>query len=56
VLRAPGRIRSKAPIFSQAGGNDQMSEEVMTTVDLHPFVNQGAIRGEYGVFMNYRKG
>ncbi len=55
VLRVPGRCRPKAPIFSHADGNDQLMGSEPLTVDLHPFVNQGAIRGEFGVFLAYEK-
>jgi uncharacterized protein len=56
ALSVKGYVRSKAPIFAQDPGNAQLCGVEPLTVTLLPFVNQGAVRGEYGVFMGYRKG
>ncbi|MCD6345394.1 MAG: glycoside hydrolase family 127 protein, partial [Anaerolineae bacterium] len=54
ALRVAGQVRAKAPIFAQAAGNKQLQPAEPLTVTLLPFVNQGSIRGEYGVFMAYK--
>jgi hypothetical protein len=53
VLRVPGRIRSKAPVFASSSANARLPGSEALSLVLHPFVNQGAIRGEYRVFMEH---
>ena len=55
VLSIPAHTRSRAPIFAQPDANAALGQREAGTVLLHPFVNQGAIRGEYGVFLEHDK-
>jgi DUF1680 family protein len=55
ALRVPGYIQSRAPIFAAPQANSELSGRQEQTLLLLPFVNQGAIRGEYRVFMEYVK-
>jgi hypothetical protein len=55
VLSVAAHARSRAPIFSQPDANAAMDRRDVADVLLHPFVNQGAIRGEYGVFLEHDK-
>jgi len=51
ALRVPARLRPYAPIFSRAEGNARLPSAEDLSVVLLPFVNQGAIRGQFRVFM-----
>jgi hypothetical protein len=53
ALRVPGFVRSRAPVFSTPGGNAPLPGRQDQSLLLHPFANQGAIRGIYRVFMEY---
>jgi hypothetical protein len=55
VLRIPARIKSKAPMFATSTGNAELPSAASQTISLLPFANQGAIRGDYAVFMEYKK-
>jgi hypothetical protein len=54
VLRIPATVESKAPMFAQPAGNVELPPAAPETVSLLPFANQGAIRGDYAVFMDYK--
>jgi len=51
ALRVTGHIRSREPMFASSAANSQLSGRQEQSFLLYPFVNQGAIRGEYRVFM-----
>ena len=53
VLRVPGFVRSRAPVFATPGGNTSLPGRQEQSLLLHPFADQGAIRGVYRVFMDY---
>ena len=53
LLRVPGYIKSQAPMFASSAVNSALPEQQEETFLLLPFANQGAIRGEYRVFMEY---
>lgn len=53
VLRVDGFVRSRAPIFATDAANRRLPRREEHSLVLLPFVNQGAIRGEYRVFMGY---
>jgi len=53
ALRVSGHIRAGAPIFASSHGNSELRGQQEESLLLLPFVNQGAIRGEYRVFMDY---
>ena len=55
ALRVPGYIQSRAPMFASSGANSELLGRQEQTLLLLPFANQGAIRGEYRVFMEYVK-
>lgn len=55
VLRVPATVESKAPMFAQAAGNAELPPAVHETISLLPFANQGAIRGDYAVFLEYKR-
>jgi DUF1680 family protein len=55
ALRVPGYIQSRAPIFAAPQANSELPGRQKQALLLLPFVNQGAIRGEYRVFMEYVK-
>jgi DUF1680 family protein len=55
ALRVPGHIQSRAPIFAAPQANSELSGRQEQALLLLPFVNQGAIQGEYRVFMEYVK-
>jgi DUF1680 family protein len=55
ALHVPAQIKARAPIFSTAAGNAKLPAPETQTVRLLPFANQGAVRGEYQVFMDYQK-
>jgi DUF1680 family protein len=52
VLRMQGQIRGRGPLFSSQEANAALPAKQEQTVWLHPFVNQGAIRGESGCSSN----
>jgi DUF1680 family protein len=51
ALRVKAIIQGRDPIFAQAAANAALPQEEEQTVLLLPFANQGAVRGEYRVFM-----
>ena len=55
ALRVPGYIQSRVPMFASSGANSELPGRQEQALLLLPFVNQGAIRGEYRVFMEYVK-
>lgn len=55
ALRVSGRVQARAPIFAASGANSELPGRQEQALLLLPFVNQGAIRGEYRVFMEYIK-
>jgi len=55
ALRVSGVLQPKPPMFASAEGNRQQAQAQETDVLLMPFANQGALRGDYAVFMNYTK-
>jgi DUF1680 family protein len=55
ALRVSGRILAQSPMFSTGQGNDAAYLTRSESLLLLPFVNQGAVRGDYRVFMNYKK-
>ena len=54
ALRVRARIRARAPVFSTARANAELPGSTEQDVILLPFVNQGAICGEYQVFVDYQ--
>jgi DUF1680 family protein len=55
ALRVGGVIRARAPVFASPDANTQLPERQEQSLLLLPFANQGAIRGEYQVFMEYAR-
>ncbi len=55
LLRMPGTMRGRGPLFASSEANAALPGKQKQTIWLHPFVNQGAIRGEYSLFMDYEK-
>lgn len=55
ALRVAGHVRAKEPIFASPKANSLLAGEQEQSFVLLPFVNQGAIRGEYRVFMEYAR-
>jgi DUF1680 family protein len=53
VLRVPGFVRPKAPVFATSDGNALLPGRREQSFLLHPFADQGAIRGVYQVFVDY---
>ncbi|MCD6288876.1 MAG: glycoside hydrolase family 127 protein [Anaerolineae bacterium] len=53
ALRVKGVIRARAPIFATSRASSELPGQQEQTLSLLPFANQGAIRGEYRVFMEY---
>jgi hypothetical protein len=53
ALRVPGFVRSRAPVFATPDGNAPLPARQEQSFLLHPFADQGAIRGIYRVFMEY---
>ena len=51
ALRVPAVVQGRDPIFAQAAANAALPPAKAQTVTLLPFANQGAVRGEYSVFM-----
>lgn len=54
VLRVKATVEAKAPIFAQPAGNADLPPAGSETICLLPFANQGAIRGDYAVFTEYK--
>lgn len=55
ALRVAGLVRSRAPVFASPDANSELPGGQEQSLLLLPFVNQGAIRGEYRVFMEYAR-
>jgi hypothetical protein len=55
ALRVPGRIEGQSPMFAAGRGNGEVTAPHEESLVLLPFANQGALRGDYGVFMRYRR-
>ncbi|MBI1298554.1 hypothetical protein GC175_26775 [bacterium] len=55
AIHVAAQVKARAPIFSTAAGNAKLPPTETQTVRLLPFVNQGAVRGEYQVFIDYQK-
>lgn len=51
ALLAPAVVLGRDAIFAQSAANAALPQAEEQTVILLPFVNQGAVRGEYRVFM-----
>ncbi len=51
ALRAPAIVQGRDPLFAQAAANAGLPQVEEQSVILLPFANQGAVRGEYRVFM-----
>jgi hypothetical protein len=51
ALRVKAIIQGRDPIFAHPAANAALPQEEEQTVLLLPFANQGAVRGEYRVFM-----
>jgi DUF1680 family protein len=54
ALRVDGQITTRAPMFSTSQANQQTLPSESQSYILVPFANQGAIRGPYQIFNNYR--
>jgi len=54
ALRVSGRIMARAPMFSTDGANAKTVPAESIECLLLPFANQGAIRGDYAIFMKYK--
>ncbi len=55
ALRVSGHLRARAPLFATTQANAALPVQEEREVVLLPFVNQGGIRGEYQVFVDYRR-
>jgi DUF1680 family protein len=55
ALRVAGYSRSRAPLFALSDANSKLPGCQEQSLLLLPFANQGAIRGEYRVFMEYTR-
>jgi len=55
LLKVPGRILMQAPMFADNQGNAEIAPSHQESLVLLPFVNQGAIGGDYRVFMAYER-
>jgi hypothetical protein len=53
AIRVAGHTQARAPMFASAEANAQMAGQQERSLLLLPFANQGAIRGEYVVFVDY---
>lgn len=51
ALRLPAVVLGRDPIFAQDAANAALPQQEEQTVVLLPFANQGAVRGEYRVFL-----
>jgi DUF1680 family protein len=54
-LRTAGIFKSRPPLFSTPRGNAKLDDDTRQTYLLLPFANQGAVRGDYQVFLDYVK-
>jgi DUF1680 family protein len=54
ALRLPGYVKPKVPMFAGSEGNRQIESQRDGEVVLLPFANQGALRGDYAVFMKFK--
>jgi hypothetical protein len=55
ALRLSGHTRAQAPIFAAGAANQALLAQEEQSFLLLPFANQGAIRGEYRVFVEYER-
>ena len=55
ALRVAGHIQARAPMFARPQANSKLPGQEEQSFLLLPFVNQGAIKGEYRMFMEYVK-
>jgi DUF1680 family protein len=55
ALRLPGYTRAQAPMFAARTANQELPGQKEQSFTLLPFANQGAIRGEYRVFLEYER-
>jgi DUF1680 family protein len=55
ALRMAGVLRPRAPLFAGSEANSRLPGREEQSLVLLPFANQGAIRGEYRVFMEYAR-
>jgi DUF1680 family protein len=53
ALRVSGAVRARPPVFACSEGNAALAGTEEDSFMLLPFANQGAVRGDYGVFLNY---
>jgi len=53
-LRLSARIEQRAPMFATAQANAQVHQSEIESCRLLPFANQGALRGEYRIFIRYQ--
>ena len=54
ALRVRGHIRARAPMFAAPAGNAALLPRKDVDILLHPFANQGAVWGNYAVFLDYQ--
>lgn len=54
ALQTSAQIQPKAPMFAGQAANQQLETRREETAILLPFANQGAVRGDFAVFMNYQ--
>lgn len=55
ALRVPGVLQAKPPMFAAPAANRLQAPAQPAEALLLPFANQGALRGDYAVFLNYTK-
>lgn len=55
ALRVSGHIQARHPVFATSKANAALPGQEEQPLLLLPFANQGAIRGENGVFMKYTR-
>ena len=53
-LKIPGRI-NRVPVFTTEAANMELDNPEERELLLLPFVNQGAVRGPYRIFMDYER-
>lgn len=53
-LKIPGRI-NRVPVFTAEAANMELDDPEEMDLLLLPFVNQGAVRGPYRIFMDYER-
>jgi DUF1680 family protein len=54
ALWLPGAVSPKAPMFATPAANRQLDGRLEEPVVLLPFANQGALRGDFSVFLSYK--